>query len=320
MSFILRDNKKYIINQIINLIPSNTLKKSIIKSNHEFENLELVKIIIEFSSTWKEMISYLNILKEYINENNLVDYINAFLEYENKKYVLLVNNGSNYVYEVDMYPGSLGDKYLCPTFESTFSTIDSYKIAYKNFIDIRAKNEIIISKCRVFERKNSEDVDNNDEPVYAVLNYDKEIIRIYSELESPTFDSFSLSDKEILYPNTFKAGDLVYVDINKFPKFRMSYNCYYIEYENDKRFGINSFDNVKSDDICCFLDLSSEYVEYRKIEINKNGYCDYLMCHSHLDFGYLEKVNLDEVHQKIRDDYEYAKERLINLKYININN
>ena len=42
----------------------------------------------------------------------------------------------------------------------------------------------------------------------------------------------------------------------------------YIEYDENRRYGINSFDNIKKFgeevDECCFLDLSSEYVEYKK--------------------------------------------------------
>ena len=66
------------------------------------------------------------------------------LDMNQKQYELLVANDSNYVYEVDMYPGSPGDKYLCPSYESVYITIGSYEKAYKEFIDNRVKNNIII--------------------------------------------------------------------------------------------------------------------------------------------------------------------------------
>ena len=164
--------------RIINLIPSTTVKKEIERQNYKFSDLELVQIVIEFASTWKEMMDYLFKLKKEIKEDKVVEYISQYIEIEQKQYELLVTNDSNYVYEVDMYPGSSCDKYLCPSYESSYITIESYEKAYKEFIDIRIKNNIIISKCKVAIRENPEDIEEGEGPVYAVLNSNKEIKRI----------------------------------------------------------------------------------------------------------------------------------------------
>ena len=60
---------------------------------------------------------------------------------------------------------------------------------------------------------------------------------------------------------------------------------------------------------------TKEIVE--KIEIDEEGYCRYLGCHNHIDFGYLEKVDLNNIPEEIKKDYKYAKEELIKLNYIN---
>ena len=52
------------------------------------------------------------------------------------------------------------------------------------------------------------------------------------------------------------------------------------------------------------------------IQINKFQFVNYIDCHSHIDFGYIEKVDLNEVHPKIKNDYEYAKAKLIELEII----
>lgn len=306
--------------EIINLIPSKTLKEAIYAQKHEFSDLELVQIVIEFAVTWKEMIDYLLKLKEEIKDTKVVEYISEYIEIENKQYELLVTNDSNYVYEVDMFPGSPGDKYLCPTYESTYITIDSYEKAYKKFIDAKVKSNIIISKCKVAIRENPEDIDEGDDPVYAVLNSNKEIKRMYSHLQDVDIEAIGIEINSIKYPDCFKEGDLVYININKFPEFNLSSYNYYIEYDEDKRYGINSFDNIKKfgEEVgeCCFLDLSSEYVEYKKIDNNKEGYCDYLMCHTHIDFGYLEKVKFEKLPDKIKEDYKYAIEALNKLGHL----
>lgn len=309
--------------EIINLIPSKTLKDEIYMRKHKFSDLELAQIVIEFASTWKEMMDHLFELKKEIKEAKVVEYISQYIEIEQKQYELLVSNDSNYVYEVDMYPGSPGDKYLCPTYESAYITIESYEKAYKEFIDIRVKNNIIISKCKVAIRENPEDIEEGEGPVYAVLNSDKEIKRIYSYLEDVDIETIGIELNTIKYPDCFKEGDLVYINTEKLPEFNLSSYNYYIEFDENKRYGINSFDNIKKFgeevDECCFLDLSSEYVEYKKIENNKKGYCEYLMDHMHIDFGYLEKAKLEELPNKIYEDYKYAIETLNNLGHLKIN-
>lgn len=306
--------------EIINLIPSKTLKDEIYMRKHKFSDLELAQIVIEFASTWKEMMDYLFKLKKEIKEAKVVEYISQYIEIEQKQYELLVANDSDYVYEVDMYPGSPGDKYLCPSYESAYITIGSYEKAYKEFIDIRVKNNIIISKCKVAIRENPEDIDEGEGPVYAVLNSDKEIKRIYSYLEDVDIEKIGIELNAIKYPDCFKEGDLVYINTQNFPEFILSSYNYYIEFDENKRYGINSFDNIKKFgeevDECCFLDLSSEYVEYKKIENNKEGYCEYLMDHMHIDFGYLEKAKLEELPNKIYEDYKYAVETLNHLGHL----
>ena len=301
--------------KIINLIPSTTVKKEIERQNHKFSDLELVQIIIEFAPTWNQMVEYLMNIKNNMDDIKITEYIDEYISVEKKQYEMLVSNNTDYVYEVDMFPGSPGDKYLCPNYESTYITIKTYEEAYKEFIDVRANNNIIITKCRVAVRNSVEDIDEKDNPVHAILNSNKEIIRIYSNLDAPILD---VEMNAIKYPDIFKTGDFVYVDTKMFPQFELTFGNYYNEYDKNKRFGINSFNNQKDFngvvDECCFLDLSSEYVEYRKIEINKSGYCDYLMCHMHLDFGYLEKVDIENLNSKIKEDYEYALKTLKELE------
>jgi hypothetical protein len=184
----------------------------------------------------------------------------------------------------------------------------------------RVKNNTIISKCKVAIRENPEDIEEGEGPVYAVLNSDKEIKRIYSYLEDVDIEKIGIELNTIKYPDCFKEGDLVYINTQNFPEFILSSYNYYIEFDENKRYGINSFDNIKKFgeevDECCFLDLSSEYVEYKKIENNKKGYCEYLMEHMHIDFGYLEKAKLEELPNKIYEDYKYAIEALNNLGYL----
>lgn len=53
-------------NEIIALIPSNTIKNAVMELKHKFSEIELVQIIIEFAPSWVEMIDLLSDLKNML--------------------------------------------------------------------------------------------------------------------------------------------------------------------------------------------------------------------------------------------------------------
>ena len=57
-------NNLKLINKIIKLIPSETIKKAVIETNHCFSDIELVQIICEFASSWEQMILLLEEQKQ----------------------------------------------------------------------------------------------------------------------------------------------------------------------------------------------------------------------------------------------------------------
>lgn len=311
-------NNLKLIKKIIKLIPSETIKKAVIETNHCFSDIELVQIICEFASSWEQMILLLEEVKANIVDVKIKKYITQFINIEKKQYKLLVTQEEGYIYEVIMNKNT-NERYLVPDFESAFITINNFLKHYKKYIKRNEHSRIEILKRKVSKRLNSREIDNKEEPVSCVLNEERQIKRIYSDLKEVDIEKIGIEISEIRYPSIFKAGDLVYVDIIKHPDLvPYRYYNYYYPIDDDKMYGINSFDNNKEFegqvDVCCFLELSSEYVAYRKIEIDEDGYCRYLSCHDHIDFGYLEKADLINLDEKIRTNYEYAKEELIKLK------
>lgn len=314
-------NNLSLINKITKLIPSETIKKAVKETKHCFSDIELVQIIIEFAPSWEQMISLLGEMKKYTNDLKVRKYVSQYINIEKKKYKLLVTQEEGYIYEVVM-DEKTNERYLVPDFNSAFITIESFLKHYKKYIEKNEYSRINIIKRKVSKRLNSREIDNKDEPVSCVLNDKKQIRRIYSYLNTVDLKKMGIEINEIRYPNVFNAGDLVYVDILKYPDLEPSrYYNYYQQIDNTRMYGINSFDNNREFegqvDVCCFLELSSEYVIYRKIEIDEEGYCRYLGCHNHIDFGYLEKVDLNSLPEEIKKDYKYTKEELIKLNYIN---
>ena len=309
-----------LINKIIKLIPSETIKRAVKETKHCFSDIELVQIIIEFASSWEQMISLLGEMKKYTNDLKVRKYVSQFINIEKKQYKLLVTQEEGYIYEVVM-DEHRSERYLVPDFESAFITIESFLKHYKKYIGQNEYSSIIIIKRKVSKRLNSREIDNKDNSVFCILNKKKQIKRIYSYLKSVDMEKIGIEINEIRYPNVFNAGDLVYVDIVKHPDLiPYRYKNYLEEIDNTKMYGINSFDNNHEFegqvDVCCFLNLSSEYVIYKKIEIDEEGYCRYLASHDHIDFGYLEKADLTNTPEQIKKYYTYVKEELIKLKYL----
>ena len=134
-------------------------------------------------------------------------------------------------------------------------------------------------------------------------------------------EDYNLEMKCIKYPTIFKAGELVYIDKSKYNLRVANYRDYYYSIADGKKYGIVGFNQNEIDedgdiDVCYFLDLSNEFVNYRSIGVNEQQYVNYLDCHDHIDFGYVEKIDINKVHPKIKDDYEYAKAKLIELGII----
>lgn len=152
------------------------------------------------------------------------------------------------------------------------------------------------------------------------LNEDREIKAIYDD-EYVDHETYNLNMQCIKYPTVFKAGDLVYIDKVKYKQQVAKYTDYYYSLSNDKIYGIvginqNKIDEDEDIDVCLFLNLSNEFVYFRSIGLNEQQYVNYLDCHRHIDFGYIEKADLNTVPSKIKEDYEYAKAKLIELGII----
>lgn len=300
--------------KIVSLIPSKTMQRAIKATKHKFTDMELVQIILEFSPSWQDMMVLLVEAKKYIEDRKIKSYITKHINLEKKSYKLLVRPEEGYVYDVII---SEMERYLVPDFQSVFVTIDNYLKRYKKYGDI---GEIEVIKRKISSRPSSRDIDNKDDPVSCILNAKKQIRVIYSDLPYPDFDKLDIQDNPILYPQVFNAGDLIYIDLAKCPHMRpYRYFSYYSDIEDNKMYGINSFDNSdqsRESDVCCFLKLSSTHVIYRDIKIDEDGFCDYLMSHDHIDFGYIEKADLQTLPEQIKKDYEYAKQQLIALEIL----
>ncbi len=310
-------------NSIISLIPSKTVKSVVKQTHFLFSELDLVKITLEFSVYREQRIHLLGQLKASLEDKDVRKYVQRLITIEKKEYEVLVRNDPNYVYEVHMSLHSEYERYLCPTFEAALITADCHRRRYRDYMD--SKDDIEITKKRIATRKKATDIDHKDEIAGAILNSKNRIKSIWTYLSQAAYEDLDLEMDSIHYPPIFKKGDLVsYSNRNVRHIINDDKNTYYYDDHGQVVFGVNSFDNDKAsieDDVefideACFLFLKCKMVEERTIDQqDKQGYYRFFMQHTHLDFGYLEKVDINSVPAEIKADYEYAMGFLNNLDW-----
>jgi len=301
-------------NSIISLIPSKTVKSAVKQTHFLFSELDLVKITLEFSVNRDQRIRLLGQLKASLEDKDVRKYVQRLITLEKKEYEVLVRNDPHYVYEVHMNPNSEYERYLCPTFEAALITADSHRRRYRDYFD--SKDDIEITKRRIATRNKASDIDHKDEIAGAILDCKNRIKSIWTYLPQASYEDLDLEMDSIHYPPLFKKGDFVsYSNRNVRHIINDDKNTYYYDDHGQVVFGINSFDNDKVSiedgvefiDEACFLFLKCKIVEERTIDQqDKQGYYRYFMQHTHLDFGYLEKVDINTLSDDIKADYEYV--------------
>ncbi len=307
--------------QIIELIPSQTMKNAIKEYNHRFTDLEYVQLVEQFAKSWHSKLNLLNEIKGNINNKDIISYIEAYVKLEHNAYDKFIKKEENYVYDIimDCISNHDEERYLCISFDSIMKIIDSYRENFKEVINEDDFKHIKITKRKISTWDTPQEIDEVGN-IDVYLNENMEIHYIYDDNYIDPED-YNLNMSAIKYPTIFKAGDLVYIDKNKHELQVGNYTDYYYSISKDKIFGIVGINQneVYEDgdvDVCYFLNLSNQYVYFKSIGLNELQYVNYLDCHSHIDFGYIEKVNLNEIHSKIIEDYEYAKAKLIELEII----
>ena len=297
-----------LVNKIISFIPSKTLKDAIKKTNHEFSVNDLIGIIIEYAPTRNEMIETLIEFKKNIQDNDVIKTINKYLKNETKKYDLLTKHEEHYIYEVSMYPGELGSSFLVYDFESCFDLIKEYLKCNKNYKKHIFCNAIQIRKRKIgANRTKLELKTHTDDVCFAEIDTNLNIKRIYS-------NSYITDYKVIKFPEIFKEGDLIYIDKKNCPSLELEQYFYNNRYDDKGRlYGITSGNNVDDLFDCSFVFLDTDDVKEKTISINSKGYCSYWYNHTHIDWGIIEKANLNEINSEVKEDYEYAYQKLVEL-------
>ena len=156
--------KRKIVNYVIKKIPSISLKEKIKKEKYDFEDMELIYFIDQYSKTRRTKIKYLEALKQYINDNSIVKVIEKVINYKPDMFELFYGRFHSVwdVFDDDTIDLEKHTGIICGLYRPlvTFFIEEGDKVKYDDgeevFVGIVGKNRYgsKMNPCRVYISEN----------------------------------------------------------------------------------------------------------------------------------------------------------------------
>ena len=164
--------------KIINLIPSEDLKKKIKETNHTFRENELLQIIENYAEPRELRLDMMLRFSEIAGEE-ISALAKEYVRYEEAAFAAFVSNNSGAVYELKIRetPDSYEECYLCDSYNSALLTIDKF---YRRY-DFAKENEATVYEIAKRFVLSEEDVFDEDKLAECTLGPRKAVMRLWSE-------------------------------------------------------------------------------------------------------------------------------------------
>ncbi len=276
---------KEIHDKIVALIPSNTLKNAIKESEFVFPELDLFRIILRCAPSLEERTALLQEAKGGFSPQ-LCEYTDEYIEYQKGCLELFMKHEANYVYMVEVLPQ---ERYIFGTAEEAIEFTALYpKTEYATPI-----RRFFIKKTPVLQlsRVNDDVLTAGTHNCTAIDGHVVEVSSAYDcdykfpkKCDGNCFDCERFChikyEDEVKIPVFLKKGDLIKYEDNV---GRIVYAISLGENENDT---ITAY--------CVPLD--SAEVVYHAFE-------DSFYAHRHPELYTVEKAEIEELDEKMREDY-----------------
>ncbi len=278
--------------KIVALIPSESLKNAIKETNFEFPELDLFRITIRCSTSLDECIDILNEAKSEFSPQ-LAKYTEEYIEYQNRALELFMKPEANYVYIVEVLPQ---ERYVFGTAEEAIEFTALYpKTEYSTPV-----RSFFIEKTPVLQLSKVNDdvltagthnctaIDGKVVDVSTAYDCDYKFPKKCDGycLDCEKFCHFREED-EMAYPKFFENGDLI-----KYP---------------DDRNGYEYAISLGADNDCMW---SAYCVPLNSAEVVYHAFEDSFYAHQHSDLFGVEKADISELDDKMREDYLAFREYL----------
>jgi len=316
-------NRASFEDKVVNLIFSKSLIKVIKETHFQPSDLDILKIIHDFSNTFEQKIQLYNQAKLVFTEKKSIKHAEKLIRFETRNYEEFIKYVDNIVFDTKIRtnPKNREESFLAKTYEGALSTILCYNKTYRS---LGTKDNILsrytISKRSVVDPVKPSDIEKSDELGECILGY---------KLKAKSFSMYNInneySDRPLSERELNKHIPLYSHYVN-FPSFLSKFDlvAYKPEWEeyhinnsieshtirpvNYMIYGIyyytHDFDEYS--DAMIFM-LNCSYVQNRTMD-QKDEYGRYAfyMDHDNIDYGRIDKVELSEAPKEIMEDYLYA--------------
>ena len=275
--------------QIIELLPSLDLKAKIKETNHDFNENELLQIILTYSPTFELRISLLENFAS-ITTGDTSALANAYIQYDRKNWRDFVDDTEGYVYELHIKecPNSTEERYLCASYKSALACIDRFYRKY-DFASESDEVRYTIRKRKVFSES-----DDFDEDMIAecVLGADKNLLEIsdfryFTDCEA----DMSCYECKKICPRR--------CELISFPCFVSNYAIIkYIDFNRRERYGVNICLNGCKGNVSelYVIPLHSDTIRFRQFNTD-------FFEHDHVPLPLATLVSPEDLDNDLRNDY-----------------
>jgi hypothetical protein len=302
-------------NEIIELLPSKTLKDKIQETEYKFTETELIYIIYEFAKTFEER---QNLLRRFAENASNEGAKNAIMlaDWQNEIYKNFREDSEGYIYELRIREEEYcEERFICASYEAALKYIDLYYDEYASIgVAETEKSRYHIVKRRIYSGKADEGF-CEDGVAECILGAGKTLISVEDtrpicnksdEIETVCdkcdFICPNKSD-EVLFPCFVKDGDIIRYTEKRYTGNDLQEQ--YPSYHMEEHYGIAFAWDGEPLDYIYTLPLDSNAIKHHKYDEMAM-----LESHDHVYAPLAEVVPIDELDEKMREDYLAYMEHL----------
>lgn len=322
--------------KVIDLFPSETLKKAIKEQKYSFSDYDLLSFVYH-AKPYDKKLKLVDEAIDCFTDKRSIKLATDLRKYYQREYELFMQPSKDAVYEtsIQLHPnGSKPDVYITKTFEDALIVIRAYLQYLRDWdkppLDNPEAKYIITKKTAIAPSKPHEIYDKLGDIGSCILGYRLKILEVDIWKEDKFLKNLGrCRHKEIKNCNRCEDKCILPLDIHqpKFPVFLeqydlVAYHPHWLEYhirmgdthkdlKDNLQYGVLTTDMRKCPDDTHVVLLDNPYVKERNgfYQDEQERYCIYDV-HDHPSYAELFKPNVDEVPKEIYDDYLYTVEVL----------
>ena len=279
---------KSLYDQVIELIPSNSLKSAIKENQFSLSDITLLSTAYRCAPDYETRLKYLEQLRDQFT-GNIKQYCESIIVSEQKMLKGFYEDYPDAVFELHIKetPKSYDEKYLCTSIDSALKLIPMFYKEYDCNETDSARYKIV--KRRVFSSADNEQFSEDWQgdavflPGNVLYSIDAEEYRLEENCSHDCFecDGCCLDSIAVEYPCFTMNGDAVeYIDLLDWSKH------YGVVLQNDNE-SLNEL---------YIIPLDSERIRYHDFE-------NVFYAHEHCYAPFVEKISPDQLPEIIRKDY-----------------